>query len=220
MSDPAWVESQFTRRDGAFRFARWGRALAPVIVGTNDEGCKIFEDGIRTAARIAQLPVQEIDPELGANFLVFLVNDWSELFEAPNLIKLIPNLHDLIETLTEHEANQYRVFGCENDGAIRLCITLLRYDKELQKVSAQTLALGQAFQGLLLWSDAAFMEESPLAITDDGLCLLKPAYADLLRCAYDPVLPKTSNDPAFALRLAARLTVTETDAPETESRDA
>ncbi|MEM9060887.1 MAG: hypothetical protein AAGD13_10545 [Pseudomonadota bacterium] len=213
MSDPAWVEAQFTRRDGGFRFVRWGRALAPVIVGTNDDGCRIFEDGIRTAARIAGLPVEEMDPELGANFLVFLVNEWEELLEAPNLIKLIPNLRDLITTLGEHDANQYRVFGFDPDGAIRMCITLLRYDDELQKVSAQTLALGQAFQGLLLWSDAAFMGESPLAITDHGLCLLKPVYADLLRAAYDPVLPSTSKDPAFALRLAARLTVQETDAP-------
>ena len=34
---PDWVAAQFTRRDGGFRFARWGRPLVPVIVGTNDE---------------------------------------------------------------------------------------------------------------------------------------------------------------------------------------
>lgn len=209
MTDPAWVEAQFTRRDGSFRFVRWGRPIAPVIVGTNDEGCRIFEEGIQAAARIARLPVSEMDSELGANFLVFLVNDWSELLEAPNLVRLIPNLGELIRTLTEHGANQYRVFSFDDDGAIKICITLLRYDDELQRVSAQTLALGQAFQGLLLWSDQAFTDESPLAVTDDGLCVIKPAHADLLRVAYDPALPPVADDPSFAHRLAARLSVAE-----------
>ena len=209
MTDPAWVEAQFTRRDGSFRFVRWGRPIAPVIVGTNDEGCRIFEEGIRVAARIARLPVSEMDSELGANFLVFLVNDWSELLEAPNLVRLIPNLGELIRTLSEHGANQYRVFSFDDDGAIKICITLLRYDDELQRVSAQTLALGQAFQGLLLWSDQAFTDESPLAVTDDGLCVIKPAHADLLRVAYDPALPPVADDPSFAHRLAARLSVAE-----------
>lgn len=205
MTDAAWVEAQFTRRDGAFRFARWGRALAPVIVGTNDEGCRIFEDGIRSVAGIAGLEVGELDPELGANFLVFLVNEWAELFEAPNLVRLIPNLAELVETLAEHGANQYRVFNFTEDGAIRLCITMLRYDADLQAVSAQTVAVGQAVQGMLLWSDKAFMDESPIALLEDGLCVVKPAVAALLKAAYDPVLPGASTDASLALRLAARI---------------
>lgn len=207
MQHANWVEAQFTRRDGSFRFARWGRALVPVIVGTNDEGCQIFEGGIQAVARIAGLEVGELDPDLGANFLVFLVNDWAELTEAPNLVRLIPNLNDLIANLTEHDANQYRVFNFTEDGAIRLCITMLRYDDELQRVSAQTLAVGQAVQGMLLWSDKAFMDESPIAVTDDGLCVVKPIFADLLRTAYDPVLPNAATDASLALRIAARLTV-------------
>ena len=153
----------------------------------------------RRAARIARLPVQEVDPELGANFLVFLVNDWSELQEAQNLIRLIPNLGELIQTLSEHDANQYRVFNFDEAGAIKICITLLKYDDELQKVSAQTLALGQAFQGMLLWSDQAFVEESPLAVTDDGLCVIKPAHADLLRVAYDPRVAAGSQGSQFCV---------------------
>ena len=214
LPDPEWVETHFTRRDGTFRFVRWGRPVVPVIVGTNDEGCKIFEDGIKAVARIARLPVQEMDSELGANFLVFLVNDWTELLQAPNLIRLIPNLNELIETLTEHEANQYRVFSFDEVGAIKICITLLRYDEELQKVSAQTLAVGQAFQGMLLWSDAAFMQESPLAVTDNGLCVVKPTHADLLRVAYDPTLPAVATDASFAHRLTARLSVAAAKKPD------
>lgn len=208
-ADPAWVEAHFTRRDGSFRFARWSRPLAPVIVGTDDDGCRIFEAGIEAVARIAGLTVTDLDPDLGANFLVFLVNDWAELTEAPNLIRLIPNLGDLIETLTAHDANQYRVFNFDEAGGIRLCVTLLRYDEEMQRVSAQTMAVGQAVQGMLLWSDKAFTDDGPLALTDDGLCVVKPMHADLLRAAYDPVLPDATDDPVFALRLAARLTVEE-----------
>ena len=162
---------------------------------------------MRSGARSARLPVSEMDSELGANFLVFLVNDWSELLQAPNLVRLIPNLGELIETLAQQEAYQYRVFSFDDEGAIKICITLLRYDDELQKVSAQTLALGQAFQGLLLWSDKAFMDERPLAVTEDGFCVIKPAHADLLRVAYDPTLPSVADDPSLALRLAARLSV-------------
>lgn len=215
MNNADWVAAQFTRRDGTFRFARWARPLAPVIVGTNDEGCRIFEEGIASAARVAGLQVTELDPDLGANFMIFLVNDWAELTHAPNLIRLIPNLPDLIAELTGADANQYRVFNFTEDGAIRLCITMLRYDEELQKVSAQTLAVGQALQGLLLWSDKAFMDESPIALTDDGLCVIKPRHADLLRAAYDPALPDTANDASLALRLAARLTVAEVAVDQT-----
>lgn len=205
MTDAAWVEAQFTRSDESFRFARWGRALAPVIVGTNDDGCRIFEDSIRTVAGLAGLEVGALDPDLGANFMVFLVNDWAELTQAPNLGRLIPNLADLIATLTEHGANQYRVFNFAEDGAIRLCITMLRYDDELQAVSAQTLAVGQAVQAMLLWSDRAFMDQSPIAITEDGVCVVKPDHARLLRAAYDPVLPHAAGDASLALRLAARM---------------
>ena len=202
---PEWVQALFTRSEGDFRFARWGRALAPVIVGTDDTGCRIFEAGIRAVAGVPGLPVTELDPGLGANFMVFLVNAWAELTEAPNLVRLIPNLTDLIANLDAQGANQYRVFSFDEHGSIRLCITLLRYDEVLQAVPAQTLAVGQALQGMLLWSDRAFTNESPIALTEDGTCLVKPAYARLLKAAYDPALPASARDPSFALRLAARL---------------
>ena len=199
------IAALFTRQDGGFRFARWDRPIAPVIIGTDDAGCAVFEEAIGAVARLAGQEVAELDPELGANFLVVLVNDWAELSEAPNLVRLIPDLDTLIAMLAEAGANQYRVFSFAETGGIRLCLTLLRYDAELQNVSAQTLAVGQAFQGLLLWSDAAFAEDSPIALTEDGLCIVKPAYARLLAAAYDPVLPVTADDASFALRLAARL---------------
>lgn len=181
--------------------------MAPVIVGVDDEGCRIFEQSIGAVAGVAGLPVQELDPELGANLLVFVVQAWGELAEAPNLVRLIPNLPDLIGALTEHGANQYRTFDFDEAGAIRLCIVLLRYDEELQQVSAQTLAVSQTFQSLLLWSDTAFGDESPIALTEDGTCVIKPGHAGLLQAAYDPVLPVAGTDPAVAHRLAARMAV-------------
>ncbi|MEM6934522.1 MAG: hypothetical protein AAF526_13205, partial [Pseudomonadota bacterium] len=78
-------------------------------------------------------------------------------------------------------------------------------DADLQQISAQTLAVSQCFQGLLLWSDHAFTKESPIALIDDGRCVVKPWYADVVRVAYDPVLPVAGDDPALSLRMAARI---------------
>jgi hypothetical protein len=105
-------------------------------------------------------------------------------------------------------ANQYRVFGFDDEGAIRVCITLLRYDDTLKQVSAQTLAMSQSLMGILLWSRRAFDGESPVMLAaETGLCMVKPWHASLIRAAYDPVVPAASAEPALALRLAARIAV-------------
>jgi hypothetical protein len=73
-------------------------------------------------------------------------------------------------------------------------------------VPAETIALSQVVQSILLWSDTAFLGSSPLAVVQEhGPAILKPQIADLIRAAYDPVLPVSATDPAHALRLAARL---------------
>lgn len=206
--DPGRIAALFTGADGAFRFARWGRPLAPVIDGTNDEGIRIFEQGLRSFSGLTGLETIDLDPELGANFLVFFVADWSELTAVPRLEKLIPSIGKLVATLTEEGANQYRVFGFDDQGAIRVCITLLRYDDALKQVSAQTLAVSQSLMGLLLWSPRAFAGESPVMLAaETGLCMVKPWHAALIRAAYDPTIPVASVEPALALRLAARLTI-------------
>ena len=206
--DTARIEALFTGEDGAFRFARWARPVAPVIYGTNDEGIRIFEEALRSVVSLTGLEIAEIDPDLGANFLVFFVNDWSELASVPHLEKLIPNVAGLAASLTEQEANQYRAFAFDEVGAIRACITLLRYDQAMQQVSAQTLAVTQSLMGLLLWSPSAFDAESPIALmADTGRCVVKPWHADLMRAAYDPVIPVAADDPSLALRLAARIAV-------------
>jgi hypothetical protein len=76
-------------------------------------------------------------------------------------------------------------------------------DDHLAAVPAETLALSQAVQTILLWSDRAFMDGSPLAVIK-GNAVLRPEVADVIRAAYDPVMPPFADDPSHALRLAAR----------------
>ena len=74
----------------------------------------------------------------------------------------------------------------------------------MAKVPADTLALSQAVQSILLWSDRAFTEASPLAVAD-GVAVLRPEIAGVIRAAYDPVMPAVAQDASHALRLFARL---------------
>ncbi len=202
---PETVEALFTRSDGTFRFARWGRPLAPVVFGTDDASLDLIKDALRATAALGKLEIVDTDPEFGANLLIFFVSEWGELAGVPNLDRLIPDLGPLLDRLDQAEANQYRSFRFDADGAISLCTILLRMDADLSALSAQTLATGQMVQSILLWSDTAFRSESPLAtLTDDGHTVARPDIAALIRAAYDPVLPAASENSVHAHRLAAR----------------
>jgi hypothetical protein len=205
-SEAAAVAALFTRSDGRFRFARWDRPLVPVITGTDEEGARIFEHALGAVAGLGGLPIAGTDPELGANFLVFFCSSWTELPAIPGLARLVPDLDRLLSVLQGAGANQYRIFGFDDAGAIRICLVLLRYDDDLKRVSARTLALSQSVQSLLLWSDGAFTAESPLALlAPEGRAVVKPWHADLVRAAYDRALPAASDEPGLALRLQARM---------------
>ena len=39
---PAEIEAMFTDAKGAFRFARWGRPIAPIVFGVDDATLNIF----------------------------------------------------------------------------------------------------------------------------------------------------------------------------------
>ena len=41
-------------------------------------------------------------------------------------------------------------------------------------------------------------------IKANNLCIVKPEYAAVVRAAYDPALPSSSDDPSHALRVSAR----------------
>jgi len=203
---PDDITALFTRADGQFLFARWGRPIAPVVFGVEDATVPILKGAIEAVVALAGHTMSETDPELGANLMVFFIRDWSELSETPGLDRLLPDLSDLVARLEAAGANQYRAFRFDADGGIKAAFVFVRMDADLAKVPAETIALSQAVQTILLWSDTAFLRSSPLAaVSRDGPALLKPEIADLIRAAYDPVLPVAATDAAHALRLAARL---------------
>nr|WP_217360134.1 hypothetical protein [Ruegeria arenilitoris] len=194
----------FTRSDGAFLFARWGRPIVPIVFGVTDETLATVKGAFEAVVALADHKMAETDPELGANCMVFFFREWSELPEVPDLDRLIPDLVPLVARLEDAGANQYRIFRFDEDGAIRAAFVLLRIDRELSKVPAETLALSQVVQTILLWSDTAFRDRSPLAVAGDTT-ILRPDIAGLIRAAYDPVLPAVAQDPSHALRLFARM---------------
>ena len=198
------IEMLFTRDSGKFAFSRWGRALAPVVFGVEDRTLSTVKGAIEAVCQLAGHEMAETDPELGSNFMLFFFNDWAELPKVPGLDRLVPDLEPLVARLQAADANQYRVFRFDGAGAIQACFVFLRMDKHLLKVPAQTLALSQVVQSMLLWSDLAFRERSPLAVAGETT-VLRPDIAALIRAAYDPVLPAAADDPSHALRLSARI---------------
>ena len=205
--DAGAVEALFTRSDGQYLFARWGRAITPVVFGVEEETLAVLRGAFALVCELAGHEMEEVDPELGANVMVFFCRDWAELRAVPNLERLVEGLDALVTRLEAAEANQYRVFRFDKAGAIKACFVFLRMDDALSAVPAQTLALSQVVQSMVVWSDRAFTDRSPLGQLEDGRVVLRPEIGALIRAAYDPVMPVAANDPAHALRLAARLQV-------------
>ena len=198
------VAKLFTRADGSYVFARWGRPIVPVIFGVDDASLAMFKGAIEAVVSLAGHKMAETDPELGANVMIFFCREWAELGEVPNLDKLVPDLPPLIAKLQKADANQYRIFRFDDAGAIQAAFVFLRMDEHLSAVAADTLALSQAVQTILLWSDTAFDAKPPLALIE-GNAVLRPEIADVIRAAYDRVMPAAAQDLSHAMRLAARI---------------
>ena len=203
--EPDQVRALFTRADGQFLCARWGRPIVPVVFGVEDATLSVVKGALEAVVALAGHRMAETDPELGANLMIFFFRDWAELPEVPNLDRLVPGLGDLCAKLEAAEANQYRIFRFDPEGAIRAAFVFVRMDAHLAAVPVETLALSQAVQVILLWSDRAFTDLSPLAVAEGGAVMLRPEIAGVIRAVYDPVLPGVAQDPAHALRVAARL---------------
>lgn len=202
------VEAMFSREGGGFAFARWGRPIVPIIFGVDDTSLGVLKGAIEAVVTLAGHQMAETDPELGANLMLFFVRDWRELTEAPNMGELVADLGPLVARLEAEGANQYRMFRFDEDGAIRAAFVFLKMTDDLAALPAATLALGQMVQVILLWSDRAFSQTSPLAQPrDSDIAVLKPQIAALIRAAYDPVLPAATHQPSHALRLVARMQV-------------
>ncbi|MGJ8628200.1 MAG: hypothetical protein ACSHXB_14665 [Sulfitobacter sp.] len=198
------IENLFTRGDGSFAFARWGRPVCPVVFGVDDATLGVVKGAIEAVVSLVGHEMGDMDAELGSNLMIFFFSEWSELPEVKGMDRLVPELGPLVARLQSADANQYRIFRFDEAGAIKAVFVFLRMDDHLNVVPAHTLALSQIVQSMVLWSDTAFTERSPLAVSGETT-VLRPDVADLLRAAYDPVLPDVADDASHALRLAARI---------------
>ncbi len=81
MSDmtPQTVTALFTRSDGQYLFARWGRPIVPVVFGVRDETLATIKGAVEAVVTLAGHRMAETDPEQGANLLMFFFRDWDEL---------------------------------------------------------------------------------------------------------------------------------------------
>ena len=201
---PEAVQALFTRKDGSYLFARWGRPIVPVVFGVEAATLAVVKGAIEAVVALAGHKMAETDPELGANLMVFFFRDWAELPQVPNLDRLLPDLGPLCDRLAAAGANQYRAFRFDADGAIKAAFVFVRMDAALEALPAEVLALNEAAQVIVLWGEAAFAEASPLAQVE-GRVILRPEIAGVIRAGYDRVLPAVARDPAHGLRLAARL---------------
>ena len=195
--DHSDVERQFTRSDGKYLFARWGRPIAPVVFGVDDATLEVVKGAVEAVVVLADHKMTEMDPELGVNLLFFFFREWDELLDTPDLDRLLPELPDLVARLKAVDANQYRAFRFDPDGAIKAAFVFVRMDKALSSVPAEDLALAQAAQTILLWSDEAFKDRGPLAEVD-GRVILHPDVAAIIRAGYDPVMPAVATDASHA----------------------
>ena len=199
------IEELFTRTDGNYVFSRWGRPISPVVFGVLDETLGLVKTAIKVVCSTCGHPTSELDPELGSNLMVFFFREWDELRAVPELDQLIPKLGNVVDRLQVVAANQYRAFRFDDVGAIQACFVFLRVDEALEQLSADSLALAQVVQAMLLWSPTAFRNKSPLAVLENGTTVLRPEIAAVLRAAYDPTMPARANDPSHALRIEARI---------------
>ncbi|MCB1407996.1 MAG: hypothetical protein KDK01_17510 [Rhodobacteraceae bacterium] len=201
---PETITRLFTRADGQYLFARWGRPIVPIVFGTDDATLATVKGAIEAVVLLAGHRMAEHDPELGVNLMVFFFREWDELLAVPDLDRMVEGLAPTVARLKAAKANQYRAFRFDADGAIKAAFVFVRMDDAMSALPAADIALLQAAQVILLWSDTAFADRSPLARAGDT-AVLHPDIAALIAAGYDRVLPALATDPSHALRLAARV---------------
>ncbi len=201
---PHDIAALFTRPDGTYHFARWGRPIVPVVFGVDDKTLSILKGAIEAVVTLAGHKMADTDVELGANLMIFFFRDWSELPQLPGLYGIVPDLGPLCDRLADQNATRYRLFRFDPQGSIRAAFVFVRIEGELADVPAEYIALAEAAQMICLWSEQAFAQTS-LLTHQGGTVVLRPQIAKVIRAAYDPVLPDHSADPAHALRLFGRV---------------
>lgn len=141
--DISEIEPLFTRADGAYLCARWGRPIVPVVFGVEDATISLLKGAFEAVCVLAGHTMTETDPELGANVMMLFCREWDDLSAVPDLDRLVPELADLVVRLIRADANQYRIFRFDDQGAIQACFIFLRMDEQLSEVPADTLALSK-----------------------------------------------------------------------------
>ena len=199
------IEEYFTRSDGQYIFARWGRPIAPVVFGVQDKTLVTLKTAIQSLTIIANHEMAETDPELGSNAMFFFFLSWDELLEVKDLDRIVPDLGNLVGRLKSLNANQYRFFRFDESGGIKAVFAFVCMDENLKTVSAEVLCLNQVVQMFLLWSNEAFKSKSPTLIAKNGRVMLNPVVSDIIKAVYDPTMPIVSNDKSHALRVRARI---------------
>ncbi len=166
----------------------------------------VIKGAIEALAGHAGHDIAETDPELGANLMMFFFRDWDELTGVRDLDQLIPDLSNTVARLKAAEATQYRAFRCDDAGAIQAACVFVRVGGGVEDQPADAIALNQAVMTILDWAPGAFADHTPLVVDPmNQTTILRPDIANLIRAAYDPVMPVSGRDPSHALRLLARL---------------
>ena len=75
MLDATEIEALFTRSDERYVFARWGRAISPVVFGVTDETLQVVKGAIEAVCLVSNHHMAETDPELGSNAMFFFFNE-------------------------------------------------------------------------------------------------------------------------------------------------
>ncbi|WP_369820191.1 hypothetical protein [Thioclava sp. SK-1] len=200
------ITALFSRPDGGYAFARWGRPIVPIVFGVEADTLQVVKGAVEAVVALSGHKMAETDPELGANLMIFFFRDWQELLEVPNLDQMIEGLQDLVVRLDDAGAHQYRVFRFDEAGAVRACFSFVRMSPEMADIPAETIALGQAVGMIFAWGDGAWADRSALGLVQ-GAAVLRPEVAALIAAGYDPVMPVAATDASHALRLAARAAV-------------
>ena len=73
---PEEITALFTRSDGDYVFARWGRPIAPVVFGVEDQTLAVVKGAFEAVVSLAGHQLAETDPELGANTMMFFFRGW------------------------------------------------------------------------------------------------------------------------------------------------
>ena len=122
---PEEIQALFTRQDGSYAFARWGRPIAPIVFGVDDATLQTVKGAVEAVVTLAGHQMAETDPELGSNLMFFFFRDWPELLEVPDLDRMIPNLADLVGRLTSSDAAHYRAFRFDDENAIQAAFVFI-----------------------------------------------------------------------------------------------